>query len=331
MEYMPQFRLHRPRSIAEALDVQRDSPGARYVAGGTDIIVNMRRGMVATEALIDVTGIDEIAGIEHDAATGALRIGAGVTLARLAADAEVRRRFRVVATAAGSVAGNTHRQAATVGGNLCLDTRCVFYNQGEWWRRSNDYCLKYRGQVCHVAPSGSHCFAAFSGDLAPALLVLGAEVEIAGAEGSRTIPLDGMYADDGAAHLLLGAGELVAAVRLPAADGVLADYAKSRARGAIDFPLAGVAVALSRRGDTLSHLAVAFTGTNSRPIRIAGTEALLGAPLDDDAVQALARMLPKQMQPMSSTFTPAKYRRRVVINLTTTLARRLYREAGTGT
>ncbi len=328
MEYLPPFRLRRPQSVAEALDMHSETAGARFVAGGTDLIVNMRRGMVATEALIDLTGIDEIAGIEQDAATGALRIGAGVTLARLAADACVRRHHRVVAHAAGSVAGTTHRQAATVGGNLCLDTRCVFYNQGEWWRRSNDYCLKYRGEVCHVAPSGSHCFAAFSGDLAPALLVLGAEVEIACPEGSRTIPLDRMYADDGAAHLLLDAGELVTAVRVPAADAVVADYAKARVRGAIDFPLAGVAVALSRRRDTLTHLAVAFTGTNSRPIRIDGTDALLDAPLDEEALQALTRMLPKQMQPMSSTFTPAKYRRRVVSNLTRTLARRLYQEAG---
>ena len=328
MEYLPRFRLQRPRSVAEALDMHRDCPGARFVAGGTDLIVNLRRGMVATEALIDLTGIDEIAGIDRDRASGALRIGAGVTLARLAEDAGVRRHYRGIANAAGSVAGNTQRQAATVGGNLCLDTRCVFYNQGEWWRRSNDYCLKYRGEVCHVAPSGNHCFAAFSGDLAPALLVLDAEVEIAGPEGSRTIPLDRMYADDGAAHLLLDAGELVTAVRVPAADGMVADYAKARVRGAIDFPLAGVAVALSRRARTLTHLAVAFTGTNSRPIRIDGTDALLNAPLDADALQALARMLPKQMQPMSSTFTPAKYRRRVVANLTRTLTRRLYQEAG---
>lgn len=327
MEYMPPFRLHRPQSVAEAVNMHRTSPSARYVAGGTDIIVNMRRGMVATEALIDLTAVDEIAGIEHDA--GGMRIGAGVTLARLAADAEVRRRYRVVATAAGGVAGSSHRQAATVGGNLCLDTRCVFYNQGEWWRRSNDYCLKYRGEVCHVAPSGRHCFAAFSGDLAPALLVLAAAVEICGPDGARTLALERMYADDGAAHLLLAPGELVTAVRLPAADGVVADYAKSRARGAIDFPLAGVAVALRRSADALTHLAVAFTGTNSCPIVIAGTEALLGAPLDEDALDRLARMLPKQMQPMSSTFTPAKYRRRVVVNLTRSLSRRLYQEAGT--
>ncbi len=327
MEYMPQCRLHRPRTIAAALDARRECPTARYVAGGTDLIVNIRRGMVATEALIDLTAIDEMARIDRDDATGGLRIGAAVTLAEVAANSEVRRDYRVVASAAKAVAGAIQRQAATVGGNLCLDTRCVFYNQSEWWRRSNDYCLKYRGEVCHVAPSGKHCFAAFSGDLAPALLVLGAEVDISGGDGARTVPLDHIYADDGAAHLLLGEGELLTAVRLPAADGVVADYSKARVRGSIDFPLAGVAVALKRSGDCLSHLRVAFTGTNSRPILIKGTESLLDAPLDDDAVLTLQRMLPKQMQPMSSTFTPAKYRRRVVSNLTKALARRLYREA----
>jgi 4-hydroxybenzoyl-CoA reductase subunit beta len=325
MEYLPEFRLHRPGTVAEAVDLVRQHPGARFVAGGTDLIVNLRRGMVATETLLDLTGIAEIATVEDR--DGGLRIGAGVRLADLAADASVRARYPVLAEAAAAVAGPTHRQAATVGGNLCLDTRCVYYNQSEWWRRSNDYCLKYRGEVCHVAPSGRHCFAAYSGDLAPALLVLKAEVELAGPAGKRTIPLDELFADDGRAHLRLAPDELLTAVHLAPANGVTTGYAKARVRGSIDFPLAGVAVALGRDKEALTDLRIALTGTNSRPILVAGTDAFLGRPLDDPVLDALARLMSKQMQPMTSTFTPPGYRRRVVANLTRRLVRQLYERA----
>jgi 4-hydroxybenzoyl-CoA reductase subunit beta len=325
MEYLPEFRLHRPGSVAEAMDLVRRHPGARFVAGGTDLIVNLRRGIVDTETLIDLTGIAEIATVESG--SGGLRVGAAVRLNDLADDARVRDRYHGVAEAAQAVAGPTHRQAATVGGNLCLDTRCVYYNQSEWWRRSNDYCLKHRGEVCHVAPSGQHCFAAYSGDLAPALLVLGAEVELTGPAATRTIPLDDLFADDGRAHLRLAPDELLTAVRLPPAEPLVTGYEKARVRGSIDFPLAGVAVALARRGEALSHLRIALTGTNSRPILVAGTDAFLDRPLDDAALNAITRLLPKQIQPMTSTFTPPGYRRRVVVNLTRKLLRRLYDQA----
>ena len=133
-------------------------------------------------------------------------------------------------------------QLGTVGGNLCLDTRCIYYNQSEWWRRANGYCLKKRGDTCHVAPQGKRCHAAFSGDLAPALLVLGAEIDIAGPDGVRRIPLAELYVEDGRAHLALQPDEIVVAVRLPA-NPLASTYQKVRVRGAIDYPLAGVAVA----------------------------------------------------------------------------------------
>jgi 4-hydroxybenzoyl-CoA reductase subunit beta len=258
-----------------------------------------------------------------------LRIGAGVTLAVLSDDARVLADYPVIAEAAREVAAASHRQVATLGGNLCLDTRCVYYNQSEWWRAANDYCLKNRGEICHVAPKGNHCFAAFSGDVAPALMVLGATVEIAGADGERrSCPLPEIYMDDGLAHLRLGAGDCLVAVEVPAPDASLrAGYAKARVRGAIDFPLAGVAVALRRKGETLADLRVALTGTNSCPLLIEGTDDFIGAPLDELALDRLVDLLPKQIQPMTSTFTPPGYRRKVIANLTRSLTRRLFHEA----
>jgi 4-hydroxybenzoyl-CoA reductase subunit beta len=196
----------------------------------------------------------------------------------------------------------------TVGGNLCLDTRCIYYNQSEWWRSANAYCLKNGGDICHVAPQGKHCHAAFTGDLAPALLVLGAEVSIAGTQGHRRISLSELYVEDGKAHLTLADGELIVAVHLPS-DQPPSAYAKIRARAAIDFPLAGVAATLASSGTKVVSLRLALTGTNSRPFLLAGTEAFAGRPVDEKMLQEIDRLVQKQVQPMRTTIASANYRR----------------------
>ncbi|MFQ5562710.1 MAG: 4-hydroxybenzoyl-CoA reductase subunit beta [Parvularculaceae bacterium] len=327
MEFMPEFSVARPNSLIDLMAARQAHPDACLLAGGTDLIANIRRGIVAPEHLIELTNVAELQGV---AATdsGGLRIGAGVTLAALIEDARVQSDYPVVADAAREVAAATHREVATVGGNLCLDTRCVYYNQSEWWRGANDYCLKSRGEICHVAPKGDHCFAAFSGDLAPALIVLDATVEIAAPAGMRRCPLQDIYADDGRAHLRLSAEDCLVAVELPAPNaGLRAGYAKARVRGAIDFPLAGVAVALSRASEIVTDLRVALTGVSSCPLLVAGARDIIGAPLNEDALDRLVNLLPKQIQPMTSTFTPPGYRRKVIANLTRSLARRLFEEA----
>ena len=328
MEYMPDFSVARPNSLAELMAARRAQPGAQLLAGGTDLVANIRRGIVAPEHLIELTHVTELQGIA-DTKSGGLRIGAGVTLAVLIEDARVEAKYPVIAEAAREVAAASHREVATLGGNLCLDTRCIYYNQSEWWRAANDYCLKSRGKICHVAPKGDHCFAAFSGDMAPTLMVLGATIEIASADGEvRHCALPDIYADDGLAHLRLAADDCLVAIDLaPPKPGLRAGYAKARVRGAIDFPLAGVAVALSRSGEVLTDLRVALTGTNSCPLLIEGTHDLVGAPLNAEALERLVGLLPKQIQPMTSTFTPPGYRRKVIANLTRTLASRLFDEA----
>ena len=324
MDLLPDFRYLRPETPAEAAELGRSHPNGRFIAGGTDLVANIRRGLGKPDALIDLTAIAALrfTALEN----GHLSIGASVTLADLAADERVIRDFSVIATAAGSVAGASHRNAATVGGNLCQDTRCVYYNQSEWWRRSNDGCLKYEGDVCHVAPGGDRCWAAFCSDLAPALLVLGAEVDVTGPDGSRRVALPEIYNDDGRNHLRLGAGEFLSAVHVPADGAARADYAKSRVRGSIDFPLAGVAVALRRDGDRIASLRVALTGTNCCPVLVDDAEDLVGKALDGAALEKLGRAVKARIQPMSSTFTSHQYRRRVAVNLATRLARKLYDE-----
>jgi len=315
------FHLVHPGTVDEAVAACAKHPGSRFVAGGTDLLVNMRRGITSPDLLVDLSGIDELTAITTDAQ--GMTIGAGVTIAALARNTIIASQYRALAQAAETIAGPGHRTMGTVGGNLCLDTRCIYYNQSEWWRSANAYCLKNRGETCHVAPQGQRCHAAFSGDLAPALLVLGAEIDVAGAKGQRRIPLSELYVEDGKAHLTLAAGELIVAVHLPA-QAPASGYEKVRQRGAIDFPLAGVAVALTASAKTIASLRIALTGTNSRPFLLAGTDAFVGKPIDDKLLQAIDRLVQKQVQPMRTTLASANYRRLAAAVLARRLTAKLF-------
>jgi 4-hydroxybenzoyl-CoA reductase subunit beta len=338
MDALPDFTVIRPASVDDIVRARSAMPDSRLIGGGTDLMVNIRRGIVAPSTLIDVSRVAELRAIKADA--DAIELGAAVTLAELAAHPDVVQHFAAVAQAAGSIAGPTHRHMGTVGGNLCLDTRCIFYNQSEWWRGALNHCLKTTGDVCHVAPkSRGVCFATFSGDLAPALLVYDAEVEIAGPAGRRVFPLDRLYigharqdqpfsetAGDGKHYLGLRPQEFVVAVRACRVPRLVSAYDKIRIRRSIEYPVAGVAVALRREGAALADLRVAFTGTNPRPVRLAGTEALCGrAP--DDTFEALDALVRDQVMSMKTTFTPGHYRRRVAGVLARRTLTRLFARA----
>lgn len=321
MTSMPEFQLTRPRDVSEAIAARHEHAGSRFIAGGTDIIVQLRHGIDRPDVLIDLSAIEELGKITRGA--GGVRIGAGVNIAALSRDPLIAASYRAVKEAAEMIAAPGHRAMGTVGGNLCLDTRCIFYNQSEWWRRANGYCLKHRGDICHVAPQGQRCHAAFAGDLAPALLALGAEVEIAGTKGRRRIPLCDLYVEDGRAHLTLSEDELVVAAHLPP-DPPSSAYSKVRVRGAIDYPLAGVAVALGINKEIVKSLSIGLTGTNSRPFVLSGTDAIVGRPIDDNALQAIERLVQKQVQPMRTTNASAHYRRLAAAALARRLTVALY-------
>jgi 4-hydroxybenzoyl-CoA reductase subunit beta len=332
MDALPEFEVLRPKTVADVLAARRAHPKSRLVGGGTDLVVNIRRGIEAPPTLIDVNGVAELRSIQADASS--LRLGASVTLAEVAEHPGILKHYPVVAEAAGSIAGPTHRIMGTVGGNICLDTRCIYYNQSDWWRKANNHCLKTTGSMCHVAPkSRGVCFATFSGDLAPALLVLGGTVDLAGPEGTRTIPLKDLYigyskqdgsTGDGKNYLSLKPGEFVVAVSAAGTPGLRSAYDKLRVRRSIEYPVAGVAVALRREGDSLADLRVAFTGTNPRPVLLEGADALTGRPLDDAVIDQLDELVRDQVMAMQTTFTPGMYRRRVANVLAKRLVKRLY-------
>jgi 4-hydroxybenzoyl-CoA reductase subunit beta len=336
MEALPQFDLVRPRTVDELVEARAVFRDSRLLGGGTDLMVNIRRGIVAPPVLIDINGVGELRHVKADGL--ALEIGAAATLAEVAAHPNIVQHYPAVAQAAGHIAGPTHRNMGTVGGNLALDTRCIFYNQSEWWRAANHHCLKTTGEICHVAPkSRGVCFATFSGDLAPALLTLDAEIDIAGPAGRRGMPLAALYIGyarqdepvtetrgDGKYFLSLRPGEVVTAVRVRNTPGLRSAYDKIRIRRSIEYPVAGVAVALRRDGGKLVDLRVAFTGTNPRPVRLSGTAALCGGALDGRVFSGLEALVRDQIMAMKTTFTPGHYRRRVAGVLARRLAQRLF-------
>jgi 4-hydroxybenzoyl-CoA reductase subunit beta len=316
MTALPAFELLRPTSLESALHAAshaRIRRNARFLAGGTDLMVNIRRGMEQPEMLIDLGGIDSLKTISKS--EDGWRIGAGVTLTRIVEHGQLASLFPAFAQAAGAVAAATHRNMATLGGNLCQNTRCVYFNQSEWWRSANQYCLKHRGDICHVAPSGSTCFAAYHGDVAPALMVHDARLDIAGSGGVRTVSLNGFFSGDGKAPLLLAPDEILTAIHLPATAATRSVYEKARIRGAIDFPLAGVAARVEMNGDTIARLAIALTGVDSRPVLLADMEMFSGREPGPELANAIVRAVPRQIQPMTSTFTPPGHRRKVAINM----------------
>jgi 4-hydroxybenzoyl-CoA reductase subunit beta len=322
---MQALDIHKPETVAQAIALHRAGESC-YLAGGTDLVPNLRRNIQKAQALIDLSGLAELREIRAESQS--LHIGAGVTLEALCASDAVRAHAPLLTTAAALVAGPTHRVAATLGGNLMQDTRCYFYNQGDWWRTANEFCMKCEGDTCRVAPKSDRCYACYSGDIAPALLALDAQVDIAGPTGNRREPLAALFADDGMRHLKLAPGDLLVSVEVPPQSGWTADYEKIRIRGAIDFPLAGIAVALKRDGDRIAALRVACTGVNSYPGLVPGLDALAGQKPDDAFYAALDKAVRKEIQPMASTLVAAGYRRRVAAGLARRLVKRLFESAG---
>jgi 4-hydroxybenzoyl-CoA reductase subunit beta len=337
MEALPEFEILSPTTVAEVLAVRQAHPQARLLGGGTDLVVNIRRGIETPPVLIDMNRVAELHAIKAGART--LEIGASANLEEISRHPGILEHFPVVAQAAASIAGPTHRNMGTLGGNLCLDTRCIFYNQSQWWRSANNHCLKTTGEMCHVAPkSRGVCFATFSGDLAPALLTLDAEVDLAGPAGRRTLLLKDLYIGDarhdgarsgpgrgdGKRYLALAPGELVLGVRATAVPGLRSAYDKVRIRRSIEYPVAGVAVALRREGENLADLRVAITGTNPRPVLLEGTRDLCGGPLDGRVLHGLDALVRDQIMSMKTTFTPGHYRRRVAGVLARRLLQRLW-------
>jgi 4-hydroxybenzoyl-CoA reductase subunit beta len=324
--HLDPFDLHRPRSVDETIRLAGDLAGRfDYLAGGTDLLPNYKMHLNLRPHLIALDGIGELSG--HDLG----RIGAMERLSDLESDPELLAAYPALADALGEVATPLVRASGTVGGNLLVETRCFFFNQSYFWRASLGFCLKADGDRCHVVPQKEKCYATFSGDLAPALLALGAEVEIAGADGRRRVPVADLYdaGGDGIRRTHLAPGELLVAVHLPgAARGLRGRYKKLRVRPSYDFPELGVAVAGRwEDGGPVARLTLAVGGAESYPKRFDElTDPLEGSTLTEEKLRSLAEAVAQRVRPVHNTFLLPDYRRRMV----DVYVRRAIGEARTG-
>lgn len=312
MMRLPPFTYLAPVSVGDAVKLMADhGPEAMFVAGGTDLYPNMKRGQFEPSVLVGLQGIRDLAGVSGSAKTG-LTIGAGTTLSDVSSHAEVARHYPGLATAAGLVSSPQIRNMGTLGGNVCVDTRCNYYNQSYEWRKAVNFCMKKDGDICLVAPSSSRCWAVSSSDTAPMLWSLGASVRLAGPKGERVIPISALYRDDGIQYLSKQPGEVVTAIVLPPADGWRSTYLKLRRRGSIDFPILGVAVALRMDGDTVREAVITLGAVASQPRPTSAAAALLvGERLTPELIDRVADAAFKPSKPLDNTDLTHPYRKKM--------------------
>jgi 4-hydroxybenzoyl-CoA reductase subunit beta len=308
---LPELEIHRPRSFAEAVAVLAESAGqAMPLAGGTDLVPNLKHRLFTPARLVDLKAITE--GREVELGGAPYRLGALCTLGELAAHPGLAERLPALAEACGLVAGPQLRRMGTLGGNVCLDTRCVYYNQTYFWRSALGFCLKKDGTVCHVVASGKKCVAAASNDTAPVLLALGARLVVVSPAGEREVPLDEFYVADGIKNTRLSPGELVRAVLIdPPAPGTRMAYQKLRTRKAIDYPLLSLAlvVRLDEAG-RVAALRVVLNALAARPRAINGLEALaVGQKPEAALVERVAEQVLRQTHPLTNILSDTEWRR----------------------
>ena len=336
MMRLPHFTFHAPRDVREAADLLASAPpgSAMLVAGGTDLLPNMKRRQQVPSTLISLRQVAALREISNATPSTALRaspstglrasgltLGAGVTLtevvrdvrARCTSSAHASKAYAGLWQAAAQVATPHLRNMGTVGGNLCLDTRCNYYDQNYEWRKAIDFCMKKDGETCWVALSSPRCLAVSSTDTAPMLIALGADVTLVSAEGTRRLALSDLYRNDGIHYLTRQPNEILTSIHVPPLEGWRSTYWKLRRRGSFDFPVLSVAAAIKVAADgTVEAGRIVLGAVASRPIEVAGAaSALVGRPLDDDAIAAAAAAAAQPAKPMDNTDFSLVWRKRV--------------------
>jgi 4-hydroxybenzoyl-CoA reductase subunit beta len=322
MNRLPTFEYRAARTVEEALawlgeaaGVGEKDPEARVMvmAGGTDVLPNMKHRIFTPQVVVGLRGVRELRGIASDTERG-LRVGAGVSLAEIAASPLMRGGYAALAQAAESVSTPQLRHMGTLGGNLCLDTRCNYYNQSDNWRKALDFCLKKGSDICRVAPSGQGCYAVSSCDTAPVLIALDATARIAARDGERIVPVSALYHDDGIHPVRLRDDEVVCDITVPPlADGWRSAYLKYRVRGSFDFPIVGVAVAARFDGDCCTQARVVLQAVATHPVALPTIDEMLqNQRWTPELLDAAAEEAYRAAHPMDNTSGTIALRRRMV-------------------
>jgi 4-hydroxybenzoyl-CoA reductase subunit beta len=312
MMRLPPFTYVAPRTLADAARALAEhGTAATIVAGGTDLYPNMKRRQFEPRVLVGLRGVRELAGVAGTAREG-MTIGATTTLSTVARHGEIVRHFGGLATAAGLVSSPQLRNMGTLGGNLCVDTRCNYSNQSHAWRKAIGFCMKKDGDICLVAPGSPRCWAVTSSDTAPVLWSLGARVRLVGATGERTVSVESLYRDDGIEYLTRRPDEILAEILLPPADGWQSVYLKLRRRGSFDFPVLGVAVAARMEGATVRAARIVLGAVASLPREArSAAAALAGERLTPELITHVADLAAGPAKPLDNTDYAHFYRKKM--------------------
>jgi len=316
---LPPFEYLAPRTLDEAIGLlAQHGPEAMLVAGGTDLYPGMKRRIFTPKKLVGLRQIAELRNFEPSRAgvaeeSDGLTLGAGVTLMQVATNPIIRQAYPALASAAEAVSTPQLRAMGTIGGNLCVDTRCTYYNQSESWREALGYCMKLKGDTCWVAPGSARCLAVQSSDMAPVLMALGASVRLVGPAGVRQLPVQELYHNDGIAFLRKQPTEILSEIHIPAAAGVRQSYKKLRRRGSFDFPILSVAVALQLAEDGICTDAKIVLGAVASAPLVAHEAAaiLVGEPLTDEVIEEAAQIAYQLAKPLDNTDMTLSYRKQM--------------------
>ena len=306
---LPPFQVHLPDTALEAVQLRATLPNARYLAGGTDLLPNLKHGLQPADHLIGLAHLTELSGVcKHQ--DGSVSIGAATSLHILATHPLLTERLPGLAQAAAQIAGPQHRRMGTLGGNIMLDTRCLYYNQSAFWRESLGHCLKAEGDWCHVIGSKATCVAANSADTVPMLMALDAVLCFADQGGPHELPLAKLYAQNGMANHTVPSGALVTGVRIPPQPpGHRSVYHKVRARAAVDFAQLGLAVVGRFDGSTCTDLRAVAGAVMPKPKVLTGLTLAKGTTLPEPVVSELAELAFKQLRPQTSLHGDPAWRR----------------------
>ena len=310
---LPAFQFHQPSTLDEAVALLAAHPGkVKVIAGGTDLVPNMKHRLFTPEHVVGLQGIKGLKVIFEDGE--AMVFGPMATLADIARNPQVQEHFPSLAKGAEHVAGPQLREMGTLGGNICLDTRCVYYNQTHFWRKALGYCLKKDGTVCHVVKGGQKCVAAASNDTAPVLITLGATLRLRGPKGERIVPMSEFYVADGIFNTVLAHDEILTEVRVPLPKGKWHfGYEKLRIRAAIDYPALTVAVAAKLGPERkLEELRVCISALGARPHPVKRLEAFVGRTLDAATIKELGNAAQKQCHPLTNINVDTGWRRELI-------------------
>jgi len=312
---LPDFELIQPHSLQEACSIlEKHDRRAVVLAGGTALLVGLRYRLSKPEVVVDLKGLTNL-GLVDRSGSGGLVIGSMVTLGTIEKSPVVLNECPPLCQAARLVAVPSIRQGATLGGNLCLDTRCIYYNQSEFWRSGLEACFKLGGKVCNAVEKGRHCQAVYQGDLGPVLMALGAEVKIVSAKGEKMIPLADFFTGRGEKPNVLKPDEILVEIRIPPfGRGAAAAYEKLRVREGMDFPMAGVAVHVRRNQDgTIEEAKIILGAVGSSPTEVSKASGLLeGRKPTDDLLRSVCGEVRDRAQPVGNLAMNAGYRRKMV-------------------